>query len=119
LVRLFDKMETKDLKPGTIKHLQEYIAQKIKERGFEDETLRENLLLLSEEVGELIHACRKIADMNINLDKEHKHNVGEEVTDVINMIFAVGIKLGLDIEKEFLSKEEENGKRSYRRGNSC
>lgn len=37
-----------------IKHLQEYVTIKVKERGFEDESLHESLLLLTEEVGELI-----------------------------------------------------------------
>ena len=36
------------LKQGTIKNLQEYVAEKIKERGFEDESLHERLVLLME-----------------------------------------------------------------------
>ena len=46
-----------------------------------------------------------------------KHELGEEVADVINLIFAVGVGLGLDIEKEFLLKEDKNNKRSYKRAN--
>ena len=42
----------KKLKRGSIKDLQEYIQFKIKERGFEDETLHERTLLLVEEVGD-------------------------------------------------------------------
>lgn len=103
------------LKIGTIKHLEEYIADKIKRRGFEDETVHERLLLLTEEVGELVHACRKITGMNVDKSREISNKVGEEITDVINMVFAVGIKLGINIEKEFLSKEEEVDKRFYGR----
>ncbi len=103
-----------NLKPETIKELQRYIAEKIKERGFEDETLEERLLLLTEEVGELIKACRKMQGMYVDVNKEKIHDLGGELADVVNMIFTVGIELGLDIEKEFLLKEAENDKRIWK-----
>ena len=104
-----------ELQEGTIKHLQEYIAHKVRERGFEDESLHERLLLLTEELGELVHACRKISGMNVDQNREITDNVGEEVADVLNLIFAVGIKLGLDIEKEFIEKEKIVDQRVYKR----
>ena len=103
------------LKKGTVKHLQDYVTKKIKARGFEDETLHERLILLTEELGELAKACRKISGMNLDKDRVIENKTGEEVADVINMVFAVGIKLGLDIEKEFLAKEKEVDKRIYTR----
>ena len=107
-----------ELKPDTIKNLQEYIHSKIKERGFDDESLHERLLMLTEELGELVNACRKISGMYVDKDREIKNKVGEEVVDVINMVFAVGIKLGLDIEKEFIEKEAKIDKRNYERKKS-
>jgi len=107
--------DTNQLKEGTIRHLQEHIAGKIKSRGFEDESLHERLLLLVEEVGELVNACRKISGMNIDTKRENKANVGEELADCINMIFGVGIELGVDIEKEFIEKNAEVDKRFYQR----
>ena len=103
------------LRSGTIKHLQEYIDGKIKQRGFEDESLHERLLLLTEEIGELVKACRKISGMNVDTGKKIKYKVGEEITDVINMIFCVAIKLNIDIEKEFYNKEAQIDKRFYKR----
>lgn len=105
-----------EIKSGTIKHLQDFCASKIKERGFKDESLHERLLLLVEEVGELVKACRKISGMNVDKNKEILFNTGEEVVDVINLIFAVGIKLDLDIEKEFIEKNKVIDKRVYVRG---
>lgn len=107
--------KTTKLKTGTIQHLQEYMTEKIKERGFKEESLRERLLLLAEEVGELIHACKKIDGMYVDQNREIINKTGEELCDVINMAFAVGIKLGLDIEKEFLAKEAIIDKRKYER----
>ena len=104
-----------ELKKGTLSHLQEYIAEKIKTRGFEDETLQERLLLLTEELGELINAVRRVSGMNVDKNREIKNETGEEVADVINMVFAVGIKLGLDIEKEFMAKNAKIDERIYGR----
>ena len=110
------KFKIVELKQGTIKHLQEYIAFKIKERNFEDETLHERLLLLTEELGELVNACRKISGMNVDKNRKITNQTGEELVDVINMVFAVGIELDVDIEKEFIEKNKEIDKRIYRRG---
>ena len=107
-----------ELKKDTIKNLQEYTAQKIKERGFEDESLHERLLMLTEELGELVKACRKMSGMYVDKQRPITHAPGEEITDVINMVFAVGIKLGLDIEKEFVEKEAKIDKRNYERTNN-
>ena len=103
------------LELGAIKALQKYVGEKIKERGFEDETLHERLVLLMEEVGELAKACRKVSGMYIESDKEIKYKAGEEIADVINVAFAVGIELGIDIEKEFFNKEARNDQRLYKR----
>lgn len=104
-----------NIKYGTIKNLQKYITEKIKSRGFEDESLHERLVLLMEEVGELAKACRKISRMNSDQNRKNIFEVGEEVVDVINMVFAVGIKLELDVGKEFIKKEKEVDKRIYQR----
>lgn len=95
--------------------MQTYVDAKIISRGFDDESLHERLLLLVEEIGELTKACRKISGMNVDTKKKNFSTVGEEVTDCINMLFAVGIELGLDIEKEFVKKEKIVDKRFYRR----
>ncbi len=108
------RSETK-LKTGTLVYLQDYIKEKIKQRGFADESLHERLLLLAEEVGELINACRHISGMNVDKKRKAANKVGEEVADVINMVFAVGIALGLNIEKEFFSKERRIDGRTYKR----
>lgn len=108
-------MKKVSLKKGTISSLEKYIAYKISERGFEDETLHERLLLLVEEVGELVKACRRVSGMNTDVKRKIINETGEEITDVINMVFAVGTKLGLDIENEFMKKEATVDKRIYKR----
>lgn len=53
--------------------------------------------------------------MNCDVNRKINVNIGEEVTDVINMVFAVGIALGLDIEDEYLKKEKIVDARLYKR----
>ena len=108
-------MGTQKLKKDTIKHLQEYVAYKIKKRGFENETLHERLLLIVEEIGELVKDCRHLSGMNVNQNSEHKVDVGEEVADVLNLLFAVAIKLNLNIEEEYRKKEKIVDGRFYKR----
>lgn len=98
------------LKTGTIKQLQEYISYKDGKRGFGDETVAQRLLLLTEEVGELVKACRKKIGIGVGKYSNERH-IGEELADVIYMIFSTGDRLGLDIEKEFLKKDEDIDKR--------
>ena len=105
-----------NLKPGSVKSLQKYVSDKIIERGFEDETVQESLLLLVEEVGELVKAARKATGMNVSKYSK-EYDMGQEIADVINLIFAVGIKAGIDIEKEFIKKNNEVDKRFYKRMN--
>ena len=92
-----------ELKEGTISHLQEYIENKIKEWGFEDESINERLLMLSEEVGEIIRSVRKSSE------------VGQELVDALNMIIAISVMLDIDLEEEYLNKVEEIENRLYER----
>ena len=46
------------MKPKTLTELQQYYQQKAEERGFDDETAQDTLLLMIEELGELARAVR-------------------------------------------------------------
>jgi NTP pyrophosphatase (non-canonical NTP hydrolase) len=105
-----------ELKKGTLKDLQAYISFKIKERGFDDESTQEQLLLLTEEVGELINAYRKGSNMYVDQNRASDADVGGEIVDVINFLFAVAIGLGIDVEREFRKKEKVIDARQYERG---
>lgn len=105
------------LEPDTISKLQKYIAAKNTQRGFDDETLQDRLLLLAEEVGELINSCRKLTGIKIDKNRRITNKAGEEVVDAINMVFNVANKLGIDVEKEFVKKEKIIDRRRYVRLN--
>jgi len=100
---------------GSISQVQNFLNAKLNQWGFADETLHERLLLLTEEVGELIHACRKISGMNNDQAREITKQAGEEIADILNLVFAVGIKLDLNIENEFLKVIDKVDQRTYKR----
>ena len=102
-------------KEGTVRELQRYIVRKCKEWNFGDETLHEKLLLLTEEVGELIHACRKVSGMNLDVKREAKANMEEEMADVVMIAFDTASKLGVDLEKEIFKKIKIVDQRKYKR----
>lgn len=104
-----------DLPAKTIENLQTYVATQIKARGFEHESLQERLLLLTEEVGELVKACRKINGIKIDTNRPNTTNPAEELADVLNMVFAVAIELGVDLETEYGKKEKIIDERNYKR----
>ncbi len=99
----------------TIQNIQTYVAAKIKARGFDQETLQERLLLLTEEVGELVKACRKLNGIKVDVNRPLTTNPAEELADVINMVFAVAIELGVDLESEYYKKEKIIDERFYKR----
>jgi NTP pyrophosphatase (non-canonical NTP hydrolase) len=107
-------MSNMKIKKGTIKEIQEYVREKTKERGFGDDPLAVKLLLLSEEVGELIHASRRHLGMNFR-NKIKDTVIGEELSDILYMVFSIANKLGIDMEKELIKKENKNDKRIYKK----
>ena len=100
---------------NAIRELTTYVGIKIKERGFEDEAINERLLMLVEEVGELVKAVRKSNGMFVDVNREITSHIGEELSDVLNMLFAVAIGLDIDLAQEFQSKEALIDQRTYQR----
>ncbi len=107
-------MSIQPLPKDTIRTLQTYIEAKIKDWGFDDESLEQRLLLLTEEVGELAKACRKQTGIKTDAARAKNYDPAAEVVDVLNMVFAVGIQLGIDIEAEFIKKYREIDQRVYK-----
>jgi len=56
----------------------------------------------------------KSITLKVKQAMKKNHDVGEEIADVITMVFLVGTKLGIDIEKEFMKKDKIIDKRLYK-----
>ena len=96
----------------TIKEYQVYIAEMMKVRGFDKNSIVEEMLLLTEEVGELAKVVRKAHGMH--MDKNSVHGTaGEELADVLSYILSIANYLGVDLEQAFRDKEEKNKRRTW------
>ena len=96
----------------TLKDYQGYIAEMVKERGFDQETTPERFMLLLEECGEFAKAARKYT--NIHSDKNSKTlDLAHEATDVFVYLLDICNHFDIDLEKAFREKEEINKQRTW------
>ena len=99
---------------------QRYIHDLEAMHGWLDVDLVHNCFLMGEEVGELFKAIRKY---NRYYEQGHtqpatsvedrKADVAEELVDVMNYVFALANRLGIDIEDAFRKKNAKNQTRTW------
>jgi NTP pyrophosphatase (non-canonical NTP hydrolase) len=96
----------------TLQELQAYVREMHVERGFSNTTL-ENVLMLTEEVGELAKAVRKHEKMRTD-ENSRIGSVKEELADVVLVLTSIANDLGVDLEEAIREKEEVNKKRDWK-----
>lgn len=99
-------MTTLPTKP-TLADYQKLIQQLIVERGYNEETVPEVLMLLIEEVGELAKAIRKLNGQKTHQDSK-VHDVAEELADCLWLLVDISNRLDIDLEQAFRDKETKN-----------
>lgn len=95
-----------------LNEIQLYVKKTLTQRGFDNETIEQKLMLLVEEVGELAKAIRKSSGVKIDKSKK-QYNIESEIADCLIYLFDISNKLNINIEKAFWHKEEENKKRVW------
>lgn len=96
----------------TLQDFQTYIAQMIKERGFEEEIISEIFMLLMEECGELAKAARKTQAIKVANNSEN-FQLAHEAADVFSYLLNICNYFKIDLEQAFREKEEINKKRFW------
>jgi NTP pyrophosphatase (non-canonical NTP hydrolase) len=91
----------------TLEDFQKLIRQLVVERGYNQETVPEVLMLLIEEVGELAKAIRKVNGQKTHQDSKI-HKVEEELADCLWLLVDISNRLDIDLEAAFRSKELKN-----------
>jgi len=95
-----------------LQDFQSYVSELEQERGFTDNSVLQNSLMLGEEIGELFKAIRKAEKMRTD-DSSKIHNVEEEMADVLIYICSIANRYKIDLEKAFRDKEEVNKQRVW------
>ena len=95
-----------------IQDYQSYIAKMVKLRGFDKNTIAEEMLLFAEEFGELAKVVRKASGMRTDETAIHS-SAEDELADVFNYLLNIANMLHVDLEVAFRKKEEKNKKRTW------
>ena len=101
---------------STLPDIQVYIKEVLKLRGFSNQTVKDKLLLLAEEVGELAKAVRKNL-LGASIDPNRLSNydsVEGEIADVLIVLVSVANVLGIDVFKSLKEKEKININRKWK-----
>lgn len=94
--------------------LQRYYARIAERRGWSEESARDTLLLMTEEIGELARAVRKQAGLARD-DADNLGPVGHELADVQLYLVHLANALGVDLAEAVTEKESLNAARHARR----
>lgn len=99
----------------TLADIQAYVDDMMAERGFADQTVLQECLMLNEEVGELMKCvCKSHAGMRIDQNKVYEFDAAGEFADILIVLTSIANKMGVDLEKAFRDKEEKNKQRDWR-----
>lgn len=93
--------------------LQTYIRKVVHLRGFEQETLRDVVLLLIEEVGELAKAVRKRTGLKTAASGDAEKNVAQELADCLIYLLDIANLAGVDLDAAFRAKEAINSRKVW------
>lgn len=98
----------------SLRKLQAYVWQMNHDRGFDVTDPTKKMLLLTEEVGELAKAVRKVVGMGFT-NTTKRTDLEEELADVFIVLLGLSSLLEVDLYKAFAAKETKNRERTWTR----
>jgi NTP pyrophosphatase (non-canonical NTP hydrolase)/nucleoside 2-deoxyribosyltransferase len=94
--------------------LQAYIRKMVRIRGFDDESVRDVMLLLVEEVGELAKSIRREIGLKVGTSKtEDRKMVAHELADCLIYLLDIANLEEIDLDEAFRAKEAINHKKVW------
>ena len=93
-----------------LKDFQAYVADMVKQRGFNEDGVAETFMGFLEECGEMAQAARKTGR-----DHTRVPRLDHEIADVFIYLLDICNRFEVDLEKAFREKEEINKKRTWPR----
>ena len=99
----------------TLQEVQSYIKKVLELRGLSNQTVKDKLLLLTEEIGELTKAVRKnLLGASVDFSRlDNYDGVESEIADVLIVLISVANILDVDIFKCLKEKERININRTW------
>jgi len=108
-------MSNLHLKPQpTLGDIQKYVDDMLHERGFKDQSIMQECMMLTEEVGELMKCVRKTGGMRMDAAKTYDIDPAGEIADILIVLTSIANRLGVDMEQAFRDKEEKNKRRTWK-----
>lgn len=96
-----------------LRHIQAYIWQMNIDRGFSLEDASKKMLMLTEEVGEVAKAVRKISGLKFD-ELTSQSDLAEEIADVFIVLLGLASVVDIDVAKAVNEKEKKNSKRTWK-----
>jgi len=100
------------MKNNSLPEYQEQLEILVQELGFDNETIPELFMLLTEEVGEFAKSARKTSGI-ITDKKSKEYKVEEEAADVLWLLLNICNKMGINLNEAFKEKVAKNIKRKW------
>ena len=100
----------------TLNDIQEYIKKVIDIRGFGNQPIEEEMILLTEEIGELAKAVRK-EKTNMCIDENKAKNydpIEGEIADIFIILTSICNTLNINLYETFYEKEKLNINRTWK-----
>jgi NTP pyrophosphatase (non-canonical NTP hydrolase) len=97
----------------TLGDIQKYVDDMVHERGFHGQSITQECMMLTEEIGELMKCVRKTGGMRMDAAKTYDIDPAGEVADILIVLASIANRLGVDMEQAFRDKEEKNKQRTW------
>ena len=101
-----------DYEQITISDLQKRVTEAEIRKGHIGDDIKTKCFLLMEEVGEMVKAIRILIGMRIH-SKTAKHNLEDELGDVLFLVLAIANRAGINPAKALISKIEKDDSKVY------
>ena len=99
-------------KGASLDELQQYVAELVRLRGFEN-TVQNLIVLLIEEVGELAKASRTLVGLKL-ADDAARQNFAHESADILIVLLGLCNEMGVSLEQALREKEAINTQRKWK-----
>jgi NTP pyrophosphatase (non-canonical NTP hydrolase) len=98
---------------ATLREFQRDLDRHVRERGWQEISVRDTFLLMVEEVGELAKEIRKYTGLHVDRSRSHANNLEHELADILMYVLGLANALEIDLDAAYRSKMREVQERTW------